>query len=151
MPLSEPVSYHVKQKLTRVLSVFHATPVKCTHNGFLSDLLKWALKRRFYATGPRPLNVPKTRKQNFHTKLINYSYRLFIQQGNYKTLYEKYSLLTKFFDWQFFTQTEKKALNSVFSCVVILWSLTQRFLIRDGTNAVNEESEERKKVATVSS
>ena len=27
MPLSEPVSYHVKQKLTRVLSVFHATPV----------------------------------------------------------------------------------------------------------------------------
>ena len=25
--LSEPVSYHVKQKLTRVLSVFHATPV----------------------------------------------------------------------------------------------------------------------------
>ena len=27
VPLSEPVSYHVKQKLTRVLSVFHATPV----------------------------------------------------------------------------------------------------------------------------
>ena len=26
---------------------------KCTHNGFVSDLLKWALKRRFYATGPR--------------------------------------------------------------------------------------------------
>ena len=25
--LSEPVRYHVKQKLTRVLSVFHATPV----------------------------------------------------------------------------------------------------------------------------
>ena len=25
---------------------------KCTHNGFLSDLLKWALKCRFYATGP---------------------------------------------------------------------------------------------------
>ena len=27
VPLSEPVSYHVKQKLTRVLSAFHATPV----------------------------------------------------------------------------------------------------------------------------
>ena len=26
---------------------------KCTHNGFVSDLLKWALKCRFYATGPR--------------------------------------------------------------------------------------------------
>ena len=25
MPLSEPVSYHVKQKLTTVLSAFHAT------------------------------------------------------------------------------------------------------------------------------
>ena len=25
---------------------------KCTHNGFVSDLLKWALKCRFYATGP---------------------------------------------------------------------------------------------------
>ena len=25
---------------------------KCTHNGFISDLLKWALKCRFYATGP---------------------------------------------------------------------------------------------------
>ena len=27
--------------------------LKCTHNGFVSDLLKWALKCRFYATGPR--------------------------------------------------------------------------------------------------
>ena len=27
---------------------------KCTHNGFVSDLLKWVLKCRFYATGPRP-------------------------------------------------------------------------------------------------
>ena len=30
---------------------------KCTHNGFVSDPLKWALKCRFYATGaflPRP-------------------------------------------------------------------------------------------------
>ena len=25
---------------------------KCTHNGFVSDLLKWALKCRFYATDP---------------------------------------------------------------------------------------------------
>ena len=25
---------------------------KCTHNGFVSDLLKWALKCRFYPTGP---------------------------------------------------------------------------------------------------
>ena len=25
---------------------------KCTHNGFVSDLLKWALKCRFYATRP---------------------------------------------------------------------------------------------------
>ena len=25
---------------------------KCTHNGFVSDLLKWALKCRFYATEP---------------------------------------------------------------------------------------------------
>ena len=26
---------------------------KCTHNGFVSDLLKWTLKCKFYATGPR--------------------------------------------------------------------------------------------------
>ena len=25
---------------------------KCTHNEFVSDLLKWKLKCRFYATGP---------------------------------------------------------------------------------------------------
>ena len=25
---------------------------KCTHNGFVSDILKWALKCKFYATGP---------------------------------------------------------------------------------------------------
>ena len=25
---------------------------KCTHNGFVSDLLKWSLKCRFYATRP---------------------------------------------------------------------------------------------------
>ena len=25
---------------------------KCPHNGFVSELLKWALKCRFYATGP---------------------------------------------------------------------------------------------------
>ena len=38
-----------------MLSAFHATPVSVpitTHNGFVSDLLKWALKSRFYATGP---------------------------------------------------------------------------------------------------
>ena len=29
---------------------------KCTHNGFVSDLLKWALKYRFYATRPRAVN-----------------------------------------------------------------------------------------------
>ena len=55
MPLSQPVSYHVIQKLKRVLGVFHATPVSVpitTHNGFVSDLLKWALKSRFYSTGP---------------------------------------------------------------------------------------------------
>ena len=40
MPLSEPVSFYVKQKLTRVLRVFHATPVSVT----ITD--------RFYATGP---------------------------------------------------------------------------------------------------
>ena len=50
VPLSEPVSYHVKQKLMRVLSAFHATPVSVP--GFVSDLLKWKLKCRFYATGP---------------------------------------------------------------------------------------------------
>ena len=27
MPLSEPVSYHIKQKLTRVLSAFHVTHI----------------------------------------------------------------------------------------------------------------------------
>ena len=38
-----------------MLSTFHATPVIVpitTHNRFLSDPLKWALKSRFYATGP---------------------------------------------------------------------------------------------------
>ena len=53
VPLSELVSYHVKQKLTRVLSVFHATPVSVPITDSLSDLLKRALKCRFYATGPR--------------------------------------------------------------------------------------------------
>ena len=33
---------------------------KCTHNGFVSDLLKWALKCRFYATGPRAVNRTNT-------------------------------------------------------------------------------------------
>ena len=32
---------------------------KCTHNGFVSDLLKWALKCRFYATGPWTLSCIK--------------------------------------------------------------------------------------------
>ena len=27
-------------------------PRKCTHNGFVGDVLKWALKCRSYATGP---------------------------------------------------------------------------------------------------
>ena len=27
MPLAEPVTYHVKQKFTRVLSAYYATPV----------------------------------------------------------------------------------------------------------------------------
>ena len=32
---------------------------KCTHNRFVSDLLRRALKCRFYATGPWPLNWSK--------------------------------------------------------------------------------------------
>ena len=33
---------------------------KCAHNGFVSDLLKWALKCSFYATGPRTVTVVTT-------------------------------------------------------------------------------------------
>ena len=38
---------------------------KCTHNGFVSDLLKWALKCRFYATGPCCLKSRKSREVSF--------------------------------------------------------------------------------------
>ena len=39
---------------------------KCTHNGFVSDLLKWTLKRRFYATGPcRSLQILRSSAYSF--------------------------------------------------------------------------------------
>ena len=62
------MKYHIKvtcafkwaRKLPRKTETYESAKCvpcntrKCTHNGFVSDLLKWALKCRFYATGPRP-------------------------------------------------------------------------------------------------
>ena len=48
MSLSEPVSYHIKQKLTRVLSVFHATPVIVP----IMDALGEHLSAGFMQPGP---------------------------------------------------------------------------------------------------
>ena len=48
---------------------------KCTHNGFVSDLLKCALKCRFYATGPRHRLVTGPLVQQ------KYSSRITLQQS----------------------------------------------------------------------
>ena len=45
---------------------------KCTHNGFLSDLLKRALKCRFYATGPR--GTKKGKEADGEKKIYIYIY-----------------------------------------------------------------------------
>ena len=52
---------------------------KCTHNGFVSDLLKWALKCRFYATGPWNVNLKVCwtlyeREWSMFTELTWYSF-----------------------------------------------------------------------------
>ena len=60
------IKYYIKvtcvlkgaRKLTRKTETYESAKCvpcntrKCTHNGFVSDLLKGALKCRFYATGP---------------------------------------------------------------------------------------------------
>ena len=60
------IKYYIKvtcvlkgaRKLTRKTETYESAKCvpcntrKCTHNGFVSDRLKWALKGRFYATGP---------------------------------------------------------------------------------------------------
>ena len=53
MPLSEPVSYHVKQKLTRVLSVFHATPVSVPITDSQVTYLRGHLSAGFMQLGPQ--------------------------------------------------------------------------------------------------
>ena len=52
MPLSEPVSYHVKQKLARVLSVFHATPVSVPITDSQVTYLSEHLSVGFMQPGP---------------------------------------------------------------------------------------------------
>ena len=60
---------------------------KCTHNGFVSDLLKWALKCRFYATGSRYRNFScgsRLRKIRLYRFLIfclflPYLYRFYLK------------------------------------------------------------------------
>lgn len=46
--LSEPVSYHIKQKLTRTLSVFHATPISVP----ITDSSSEHLSAGFLQPGP---------------------------------------------------------------------------------------------------
>ena len=75
------VCYQVKQKLRRVLSAFHATPVSVpitTHNGFVSDLLKWALKSRFYATWPWFLYIILVKSQDVIVNVIKTILRKFV-------------------------------------------------------------------------
>ena len=43
---------------------------KCTHNGFVSDLLKWALKCGFYATGPWLCGVCVSNKEVISLNLL---------------------------------------------------------------------------------
>ena len=77
------VNYQVKQKRRRVLSAFHATPINVpitTHNGFASDLLKWALiiKSRFYATWPWFLYIILAKSQDVIVNLIKTILRKFV-------------------------------------------------------------------------
>ena len=53
LSLSEPVRLPRKTVTYESAKCVPCNTRKCTHNGFVSDLLKWALKCRFYATGPR--------------------------------------------------------------------------------------------------
>ena len=50
--MSEPVSCHVKQKLTRVLSAFHATPVSVPLKDSLVTCLIENLSAGFMQPGP---------------------------------------------------------------------------------------------------
>ena len=52
MPVSEPVSYDVKQKLTRVLSVFHATHVSVPITDSYVTYLSGDLSVGFMQPGP---------------------------------------------------------------------------------------------------
>ena len=42
---------------------------KCTHNGFVSDLLKWTLKSRFYATGPSSRFFARLKKKGSRVEI----------------------------------------------------------------------------------
>ena len=59
MSLSEPVSYHVKQKLTRVLSVFHATPVSVPITDLLDRTVLNAMRSRVNAKSERETSQGK--------------------------------------------------------------------------------------------
>ena len=52
MPLSEPVSYHVKQELKRVLSAFHVTPVSVPRTDSQVTYLSGHLSVGFMQPGP---------------------------------------------------------------------------------------------------
>ena len=46
---------------------------KCTHDGLVSDLLKWALKCWFYATGPRSLQENSQSEHTYYCSHIIYA------------------------------------------------------------------------------
>ena len=55
VPFSEPVSYHVKQKLMRVLSAFHATPTSVPITDSEVTYLSGNLSVGFMQPGPGSL------------------------------------------------------------------------------------------------
>ena len=110
------LSYQVKQKLRTVLSAFHPTPPSVpitTHNGFVSDLLKWALKSTFYATGPWFLYIILAKSQDVIVNVIKTILTKFVLT-NIKTL-QRNDLTNYPFSWvRFFSVLVSKPQSSCF-------------------------------------
>ena len=71
MPLSEPVSYHVKQKLTRVLSVFHATAVRVPITDSKVTYLSEHLSALFMQPGPGQRSSTERGRQSLERGIKN--------------------------------------------------------------------------------
>ena len=96
---------------------------KCTHNGFVSDLLKWALKCRFYVTGPRfvvgfvlftdrGIKPLKSFIQLFKRKLLRAFFGVFSSHQFSKTLNQLTVLGVQVFGSAFDAATSESVISS---------------------------------------